>query len=191
MERWNHWLSHITNVWWSQDSKPGLCCRVCALHHPTTCLAAPTRTAEPRGQSSNKNHCSCHRSWVLWPLPVNKNNGNLRPNPWSFKSKVSARGCLYHFPGKKKPGLDPFFLETKKIVGNFFSFWGCAKVRPGRLWAWPPSNSQSWAALDWGERESYLPDGGGARGIPQWALKWAWACIPGCSDERRSGHWHP
>lgn len=29
---------------------------------------------------------------------------------------MSARGCLHHFPGKKQPGLDPFFLETKKIA---------------------------------------------------------------------------
>lgn len=40
------------------------------------------------------------------------------------------------------------------------------------------------------EKESFLV-GGAVHGIPQWSLKWARACTPGFSNERRPGHWHP
>lgn len=144
--------------------------RVCALHYPTTCLSsATTRKAKLQGLHPNGNCCSRLQSLSSLNCINWQQQWEFETKPWGFmrpfdfvKQSICHRLFSPTFKGKRSlhfRGFDHIFLETKKIDRNLCSFWSYAKVLPGRHWAWPPFNIQSWEDLYWGERKGYLADG--------------------------------
>lgn len=126
--------SHITRMWWSQDSKPGLCARVCALHHSTTYLsAAPTRAANLWGQILIGTTACSHRAWVLSAPSVDKNNDYLRPSPWGFLRPLASEQSICHrlssltFKGRSLHFHDldhVFLIKTAAVITGGFALCG-------------------------------------------------------------------
>lgn len=154
--------------------EPGLkaksvCYRVFTLCQPNTCLSlAPTRAAKPQGQSPagiiawvlELYHLT--KDWILWVVSIDKSSEwkmNMEPTPedsWGhlLLRKISAIVFLHSLSREEAACISmalttSFWKQKRWLV--ICAVWSYAKVLPGRLWAWPSSNSQNGEDLYWGE----------------------------------------